>query len=959
MKRSELKWKVDNFAMNKKLLVFWVLLGAFMMCTGTLSAQEVVVKRAEKVVTIGSKQFYMHHVKAGETLYAIAKAYHVTEAQIQDCNPDLKLNGLRAGSVLGIPAVAFEEEPEPEAPKPAESPRTVEKQTSQVVSVGGKQFYMHHVREGETIYGISKAYGVTEQELNNLNPELSGGLKAGMVIGIPVVQTTASQPKEEPKVEPKEEPKTVAVEPKEEPKEEPKVEPKEEQKVEPKVEPKAEPKEEPKVEPKEEPKAEPKVEPKIEPKEEPKTVAVEPKEEPKEAPQTEQPRDTVIEIGGKYYAMHHVTKGETIWGLSQTYQVSEAELLAKNPELSEGLKAGMVIGIPVANPQTEEKPAVKEMEVSKEEPEAPKENPATPKEEPKKVSVVVVSPTQQPEGEPQATSVEEPKEPSSVTPVFDPDDEFGDGFVIHTVKEAQKTKNLIKRWDITEEEFRSVNPSVGSRVAVGQKVLIPLKNAPAKEETVAHYETEEPVAEVPEEVVVEEPEVNDEDLLPWEGLIYDKEMPYDCYASLSNADRSYHVALLVPLYLGEIDKLETSKDRVEKTKKSRAMKFLQFYEGFMMAADSMTRYHGLRLELTVLDVTENTAGAERAVEKLREDPVDLIIGPFFSKSFAVVQEYAAERNVFIVNPLSERESVVADAPNVLKLKPGTQAMIAQLADLIRIRYPKSKVTLLTPSTVKDSLTVDAIERALTAVVEPEVHLSNAEMLELITKESQRRKMGKRVLSNMEVEGQIFSTKSLGANPDDETVFENEFHRITYSDADLKAFKQGLSAARDNVLVAYGDNLVFATKVLNTINRSARKYPITLIGLPKWAEFENLLVPNLLNMNAIYFDDHFVDYNDSIVLQFVDNFRDRYESEPMEYAFEGFDVGWYFLNALMQYGSNSVDCLPYYHLPLLSTRYYFNKNKANNGLENRYWNMYQYDNRAVELKPVLIYGDEEE
>ena len=767
-----------------------------MACSATMSAQEVQVKRAEKTVTVGSKQFYMHHVKEGETLYAIAKAYHVTQAQIEECNPDVKDGQLRAGSVLGIPAVAFEEEPVSEEPV-TPAPRVVEKQTSQVVTVGGKSFYMHHVKEGETIFGISRAYEVSEKELMELNPELSEGLKAGAVIGIPVPNTDQK----------------------------------------PEVIQKVEPKEEPKVEPKEEPKVEPKEEPKVEPKEEP-----------------------------------------------------QVEVVRMKPE---------------TEPQTEATDGAK-------------------------------------------------------TPVFDEDDEFGDGYVIHTVKEAEKTKTLIKRWDITEEEFRMVNPSVGSRVFVGQKVLIPLKKDPNKQETVVHYDLEEPEEEeIPvEETVVEQVE-NEDDMLPWEKLLYAKETPFDCYATLANADRSYHVALLVPLYLNEIDKLDSSRDRVEKSKKSRSLKFLQFYEGFMMAADSLTKHHGLRLELTVLDVTENTAGAENAVNKLRDEDVDLIIGPFFSKSFAVVQEFAAERNIYVVNPLSERESVVLDAPNVLKLKPGTEAMVSQLADLIKIKYPKSKVTLLTPSKVKDSLTVDAIERALNAVVEPEVQLSNAEMLELITKESQRRKMGKRVLSNLEVEGQIFSTKSLGDRPDEVTVFENQFHRITYSDADLKTFKQELSAARDNVLVAYGDDVVFATKVLNNINRSARKYPITLIGLPQWSELDNLLVPNLLNMNAIYFDDHFVDYNDSLVMQFVDDFRAKYESEPMDYAFEGFDVGWYFLNALMQFGSNSVDCLPYYHLPLLSTRYYFNKCKANNGLENRYWNIYQYDNRAIELKPVLIYEDEEE
>ena len=366
------------------VLLLGILLASFM----TATAQEVQVKRAEKIVTVGSKQFYMHHVKAGETLYAIAKAYHVTEDQITDCNPDLKNNGLRAGSVLGIPAVVFDDEPEPEAPKPAETPHVVEKQTSQVVTVGSKKFYMHHVKQGETIYGIAKAYEVTEQALRDLNPELSEGLKTGMVIGVPVLAGQPKvEPKQEPKVEPKQEPKVEPKqEPKVEPKQEPKVEPKQEPKVEPKQEPKVEPKQEPKVEPKQEPKVEPKQEPKVEPKQEPK---VEPKQEPKVEPKQEPKvikeeipavthRDTVVEIGGKHYVMHYVNPGETVWGLTQAYQVTEQELLAKNPEIADGLKAGMVIGIPVVEATPKEEPKV---------------TPATPKEEPK------VTPKEEPQEE--------------------------------------------------------------------------------------------------------------------------------------------------------------------------------------------------------------------------------------------------------------------------------------------------------------------------------------------------------------------------------------------------------------------------------------------------------------------------------------------------------------------------------------------------------------------------------
>ena len=590
----------------------------------------------------------------------------------------------------------------------------------------------------------------------------------------------------------------------------------------------------------------------------------------------------IVTISDKQYYMHHVKRGETLYSISRAYQVSEEEILRLNPEINDlGLQAEMVIGIPVAQA-------------------------ATP--------------------EPQKT------------------EEYGDGYIVHTVTEGMRTKNFIKQWNVSEEDFRRLNPSVGTRVFTGQKVLIPVSDAHPQQPQ-----------------IVEQPEVLT-DTIPVADTVPAQEEPVavepECYASADNANRLYRVALLVPLYLNDIDKLDLSKDRIEKTKNARALKFLQFYEGFMMAVDSLTENYGLRLELTVIDVNENVAGANAAVEQLRSESVDMIVGPFFSKSFAVVQDYALSHNIMIVNPLSERESILVNAPNVVKLKPSAQGMVTELADLIRIKYPKAKVTLLVENNSKDSLIVNALEAALREVVAPEVQLSNAEMLELITQESQRRKMGKRKLSTLEVEGQIFSTKALGEHPDGVVYFDNPFQRLTFTDADVNAFKNGLSAARDNVLVAYGKDVVFATKILNNINKSVQKYPITLIGLPKWSEFDNLLVENLLNMNAIYFDDHAVDYNDSVVLQFIDDFRAKYSSDPMDYAFEGFDVGWYFMNALMQFGPQSLECLPYYQMPLLSTRYYFVKNRRNDGLENRYWNIYQFDNQAIELKPILIYPEEQ-
>ena len=75
-------------------------------------------------------------------------------------------------------------------------PRPVTVSKSQV-SRNGKTYYAHFVLERQTIYGISRAYGVTEEDLYAANPKLAQeGLKSGTVIYVPVVseQKAATSP---------------------------------------------------------------------------------------------------------------------------------------------------------------------------------------------------------------------------------------------------------------------------------------------------------------------------------------------------------------------------------------------------------------------------------------------------------------------------------------------------------------------------------------------------------------------------------------------------------------------------------------------------------------------------------------------------------------------------------------------------------------------------------------------
>lgn len=58
----------------------------------------------------------------------------------------------------------------------------------------GKPYYMHFVKQGETIHSIAKAYQVSAEEIQAENPELHNGLKYDMVLRIPKLSDSEIKP---------------------------------------------------------------------------------------------------------------------------------------------------------------------------------------------------------------------------------------------------------------------------------------------------------------------------------------------------------------------------------------------------------------------------------------------------------------------------------------------------------------------------------------------------------------------------------------------------------------------------------------------------------------------------------------------------------------------------------------------------------------------------------------------
>ena len=108
-----------------------------------------------------------HWVKSGETMGGIARRYRVSLSALQDANPRVKPKSLRVGQRLIIPtgsggaasyAARYDEE-------------------SRAAKGGSASRQYHRVKPGESVWSISRRYGISETNLKRMN-----GLRGNKVL---------------------------------------------------------------------------------------------------------------------------------------------------------------------------------------------------------------------------------------------------------------------------------------------------------------------------------------------------------------------------------------------------------------------------------------------------------------------------------------------------------------------------------------------------------------------------------------------------------------------------------------------------------------------------------------------------------------------------------------------------------------------------------------------------------
>lgn len=765
---------------------------------------------------------------------------------------------------------------------------------NEIVVIQGEKFIIHQVRTGETIYSIEKKFNIDSLSLAFYNPQIKEGLKVGDIIKIPY---TEEADLEEQPVYKKGDPVTFESHVITSRKETPYFIAKrygitvEELYA---------------------------YNPEVKRFRKGTRVRIPRWEKPEEiAPKEPEllPKITAEKEKSQLFK-HKVTSGETLFSLSRRYNISVSEILFYNPG-ARNLKAGSIVYLPVDEDYSEEKPVPPEL--------VERETEIFPSTEDKHFSpsagkffehiilsgetlwgishkydvpeeeLIALNPFLEEEF-PAGVTIKIPvkkNEYKEVKPVNE------DAFIKHVVKSGETLFRLSTRYNITIPEIKKFNPVLEERnLVAGETIFIPRK--PDKE-----------IVSFMKEITKDQDSIQIESS-GYKNNYYDIELPKKIPTGCRQFNRQiftnrvHEVALFLPLFTFANDTLnrETNapdyyedsliqeteldiKDTIIEEEEPEEMfhgfyddseNFLEFYEGVLLAVNSLEKT-GMQIHLNVYDTQRSVDSIRQYIYDEKFLHTDLIIGPVYPELQREVAAIAAKNRIPMVSPLAANLTLLRSNKHFYQVNPTRDFLGYKTAELIAEEYFNSNFIIF--------------------------KIGKSENKEM-TKITDR------------VREKLFSSGYWG-----------QPNGFTYNVYDFEeegpfGFSRILSHEKENVIFIPSFNEGDLSIALSNIDNHSDDYSITLIGFNWYQKFNSIDIEYFHDLKLHYIAPYWVDFNDPATIRFFQKFKENFYTEPDNFGMQGYDVAFYFLSAIRQFGLDFNECLPYLDVRLIQGDYRFEK-----------------------------------
>ncbi len=367
--------------------------------------------------------------------------------------------------------------------------------------------------------------------------------------------------------------------------------------------------------------------------------------------------------------------------------------------------------------------------------------------------------------------------------------------------------------------------------------------------------------------------------------------------------QKYRISLLLPFYVDKLEKAnDTTYKESEKIKKelfAQAQYGVEFYLGFKMAADSLAEL-GMNIELNVFDTAKDTAKLNTIFADTLFVKSDLIVGPLYFDEFMKVADFAKKNKINIVSPVKQSNKILLGNEYVSKTISSKPVLLKSTGKYIADSLRHHNLIMVYPNNAKDRRNAELLKNSFVNTVRE-------------SKDTQLLKLPK---------------------------------EIYWSTSRFAEIKSHLVKDRPNIIIAPSEDKVFVTQFLSMMYRVG-DYDVSVIGMEDWATFDNIDITYMQALKVHLMMPYFVNYEDDKVLAFEKKFYEQYDKIPERFSFLGYDVAWYYLSLLNNFGLNIDYALRTYQCEMLAHKFGFFKTGFESGYENHSIYVIRYTDYTIE------------
>lgn len=547
------------------------------------------------------------------------------------------------------------------------------------------------------------------------------------------------------------------------------------------------------------------------------------------------------------YFLHTVTKGQSLYSISTMYNVTMEDLIRLNPGCEKQICAGESLKIPQANSGSNQgKPTFHTIQAGE-----------TLYQLTLKYNVTVqaictanpgLSASNFRIGQvisiPAQTAIQPAKENLSETAAQTSSEKKTDWRDMHKVERKETIFSISRQYGISEEELIAANPELKKgKLKRGSFLFIPYpaSKQPAKE-------PEKTPARIP----------SNEELFAQNKQSFKK-------------IQNIKAAVLLPFTEG--------KNRDEQ------MRMVEYYEGFLMAVDSLKR-QGVSVNLYTYDTKGKSDVTQSILAKEEMKNMDIIFGPAHAANVKTLAEFAEKNQTRVVVPFSPEVEQVFKNPYIYQVNTPQSYLYSEVYEHFLRKFSKANIVFLDAGTGQNE---------------------KAEFIKGMKNELKTNQVAYKHISNSD------TLKILAA----------------------------IDSTRENIFIPTSGKDLSLTRLIPQLTQIRRSYPnvdLHLFGYPEWQTYTQDYLASFYELDTYFYSSFYTNNLFPAAVRFTQEYR-RWYSKDManifpKYGMLGFDTGYFFLKGLAQEGSQLENNLNRVQVTPIQTGFKFERVNNWGGFINR-------------------------